>query len=193
MITPAQIQRILSIRQPSLLQSENPAKAAVALILRFGTSGLEVLFIERAHHDGDPWSGNLGFPGGRLESFDAGPREAAIRETMEEIGLDLRTALHLGRMDDIATASIPVQVSCFVYLLNDSPRLRPNHEVRSTYWIPLKDISNPNRRMEAIVHFGGRKLVRPAIDVLGPGEIVLWGLTYRLILQFIELVEGSNA
>ncbi|MFL5552493.1 MAG: NUDIX domain-containing protein, partial [Gemmatimonadaceae bacterium] len=57
-------------------------KAAVALIFRVGEEGsVELLFIKRAEYPGDPWSGQIAFPGGREESGDGSLAETAIRET----------------------------------------------------------------------------------------------------------------
>ena len=61
------------------------ARASVALIYRRTAGGkTELLFIRRAHRAGDPWSGHMAFPGGRLQPEDPTPRAAAERETLEE-------------------------------------------------------------------------------------------------------------
>ena len=64
-----------------------PARAAVAMVLRPAAGGAsEVLLIERAEKPGDPWSGHMAFPGGRLDPSDPDPRFTAERETFEEVG-----------------------------------------------------------------------------------------------------------
>ena len=50
---------------------------------------LELLFMKRSSRGGDPWSGNVSFPGGKAEPEDASPCATAVRETMEEVGLDI--------------------------------------------------------------------------------------------------------
>ena len=71
-------------------------EAAVAAILRPGDH-TEALFILRASREGDPWSGQMAFPGGHKDPEDISIRHTAERETWEEIGLDLsRHARHLG-------------------------------------------------------------------------------------------------
>ena len=67
--------------------------AAVAAVLRFGEKGPEVLFIERAVKEGDPWSGQMAFPGGRTELKDKSSLDTARRETLEEIGFDLNQTM----------------------------------------------------------------------------------------------------
>jgi 8-oxo-dGTP pyrophosphatase MutT (NUDIX family) len=186
--TLADIARILAHHPPALLDLPGHIRAAVALILREGTRGLEVLFIERAPRAGDPWSGDLGFPGGKEEEADSDPRQSAERETREEIGLDLQDGSYLGRLSDIAGAHLPVQVSCFVYGVGDSPPFVLNEEVRDLFWIALADLCAPARHVSAPVRFGGEISERPAIRLPQPGKPVLWGITYRLVMQFLQLL-----
>uniref|UniRef100_A0A831UCR4 CoA pyrophosphatase n=1 Tax=Geobacter metallireducens TaxID=28232 RepID=A0A831UCR4_GEOME len=182
---------ILAASPPACICAPGLTPAAVALILREGDRGLEVLFIERASHDGDPWSGDLGFPGGKVEPGDAGPREAAERETGEELGLDLAAARYLGRLADIAGAHLPVRISCFVYGLSGNPNLTPGSEVRDFFWVPLEDLRDPGRHTAATVRFGGETFRRPAIVLPVEGKPVLWGITYRLVMQFLAIAGGD--
>lgn len=185
MVALSDIPHTLAGRRPKLLPSESGTRAAVALILRQTPSGPEILFIERARHDEDPWSGDLGFPGGKIEANDRGPRAAAERESREEVGLDLEGAQYLGRLDDIAGAHLPVVVSSFVYQFDQAGPAKLSTEVRKAFWFPLAQLIDPVRHIEASVDFRGRKLIRPAIRLLGPGRTVLWGITYRLVIQFL--------
>jgi 8-oxo-dGTP pyrophosphatase MutT (NUDIX family) len=190
--TLADIAGILAHHPPALLDLPDYTRAAVALILHAGTRGLEVLFMERAPRAGDPWSGDLGFPGGKVEEADRDPRQSAERETREEIGLDLRDGRYLGRLSDIAGAHLPVQVSCFVYGVGDPPPFELNEEVRDLFWVALADLRAPARHVAAPVRFGGEIIERPAIRLPQPGKPVLWGITYRLVMQFLELLGSSK-
>ena len=154
-----------------------------------GTQGrLEVLFIERARHAGDPWSGDLGFPGGKVETHDADPRFAAERETLEEIGFDLHKTRFLGCLTEITGASMPVRVTCFVYGTSGGAELHLNDEVQDAFWVPLADLLDPERRADVPVHSRGETLPRPAIRLAQPEKPVLWGLTYRLVSEFLTLM-----
>lgn len=188
MISLADIQQKLATRQPSLLSTDSLRHAAVALILRDGESGPEVLIIERARHEKDPWSGDLGFPGGKVEADDGDPQLAAQRETLEEIGIDLQEARFCGRLDDIAGAHLPVAISCFVYATERDRPFELSNEIADTFWVPLRTLGDPDRHRQMTVHFRGERLVRPAIDLRGHHGTVLWGITYRLICQFLQLL-----
>lgn len=164
--------------------------AAVALILRENSCGLELLFIERARHPHDPWSGNIGLPGGRMDARDADLRQTAERETMEEVGIDLRDASYLGRLSDVVGANLPVRVACFVYGLTGQVELELSHEVHDAFWFDLHELGESHRHVAATVHFEDRPVEAPAI-LLHQHRPVLWGITYRLVSQFRQIVEAG--
>jgi len=184
---------MLSAHKPLSLPRDFRTHAAVALILRTSAAGQEVLFIERALYDGDPWSGNIGFPGGKVEAYDLHERLAAERETLEEIGLDLKNTRFLGRLADVTGSQLPVRVSCFVYGLTQPASIEPGAEVQTAFWVSLRQLCDPARHINTSVPFHGTTLVRLAIRVLDPGRAVLWGLTYRLVLQFLQLLGLSGS
>jgi 8-oxo-dGTP pyrophosphatase MutT (NUDIX family) len=187
----AQLERHRQLETPAVFEAKT--RAAVAMILRQGKSGLELLFIQRALYENDPWSGNIAFPGGKVQTNE-GPRQAAERETDEEIGLDLSGARYLGQMPVVRGSHLPVQVSCFVYWLNGSrPQLELNGEVQDTYWADLDELDDPERRLIAPVRFGGEEFEVPAIRLPWPGSPVLWGLTYRLVIHFLEMHRDNGS
>ncbi len=189
----AQLERHRQAENHATVAGETATRAAVAMILRQGGNGLELLFIQRALYENDPWSGNIAFPGGKVQA-DEEPRQAAERETAEEIGLDLSGARYLGQMPVVRGSHLPVQVSCFVYWLNGSrPRLTLNGEVQDIYWADLDELDDPRRRLIAPVRFGGEAFDVPAIRLPWPGSPVLWGLTYRLATHFLDMHRVSQA
>lgn len=167
-------------------------RAAVAMILRTGPpeAGAEarpqVLLIERARFAGDPWSGHMAFPGGRVEHDDEDERAAAERETLEEVGVSLWGAERLGRLDDLrgrhAGREIPMVISAWVYHVTRPPPLAPNYEVETAFWFPLEDLLDPRRRD----HYAMRCVRFPGIRVGEPGRHVIWGLTYRFLEDFFQ-------
>jgi 8-oxo-dGTP pyrophosphatase MutT (NUDIX family) len=177
----------LSVYSPLVREPGQRGHAAVAMLIKEGTPSPEVLFIIRAEHDRDPWSGNIGFPGGRLNETNESPQQAAIRETFEELSVDLRPARYLGRLDDLFGASMPVLVSCFVYHVTEPLTLNPNHEVASTFWTPLATLLDSERHQKRSFYFHGRKQRLPVVELLEPQQPLLWGITYRLIRSFFDV------
>lgn len=166
---------------------EGAFPASVALVVRPGASGLELLVIRRAEVVGDPWSGHMAFPGGRRSPRDADRRATAVRETREEVGVDLDAhGTPLGRLDDVEPLSgaPSVVVSAFVFAVPRGTETRPNHEVDAALWIPLRELTAPGAATEYLHTLtGGRSLRFPA---LAYREHVIWGLTHRILAQFLE-------
>ena len=163
-------------------------QAAVAMLLTMPDTGPEVLFIRRAEYEGDPWSGDVAFPGGGIEAEDADAQAAAVREVWEEIGLKLKAEDYLGQLDDLSGAFLPIHISCFVYLLPNKPEVKLNGEVVATFWMPLAELLNPQRRRKASFDYRGKPLTHPIIDLDGYCERFLWGITYRLFENFFDLL-----
>ena len=178
--------RLAAGRAPDPGFCPHTTRAAVALVLRPGPGGPEMLFIERARKEGDPWSGHLAFPGGRIEPSDPDARAAAERETLEEVGLDLRGARFAGEVGAVCGDRLPVTVQCFAYAVGGGEPLRPNHEVAHAFWVPLGVFLDPRRHLTLRFRFSGTDEQEPAVRLAEPHRPVLWGITYRLVRQFFS-------
>lgn len=185
------ITRTLAAHAPETLPGAGRRRAAVAMILRARDAGAEVLFIERARHEGDPWSGHMAFPGGRLDPGDAHPRAAAERETYEEVGIALQEAQHIGRLTDL-TGRGPVKqqglvISGHVYLLErEVPLVIDRLEVAQAFWFPLRALHESERQVPYTAP--GVTMRFPGILVGEPGRHVVWGLTYAFLEDFFGIV-----
>ncbi len=170
-----------------------PSLASVALLVRPERSGLEVLLIRRALAEGDPWSGHMALPGGRRSPRDGDGRDTAARETREEVGIDPREdGRALGRLDDVQPSSgAPrIVVSPYVFAVPPGTATEPNHEVDIAVWIPLWRLEEPGAATQYLHALaGGEELRFPAI---GYREHVIWGLTYRILSQFIEIARAAG-
>src|ERR1051325_11730487 len=97
-----QLRARLTFTPESQLLGATWQHAAVALILRSNAGAAELLMIKRAIRESDHWSGHLALPGGRWQSNDSDLLATAIRETGEEIGMDLSDGGEvLGELDTL--------------------------------------------------------------------------------------------
>jgi 8-oxo-dGTP pyrophosphatase MutT (NUDIX family) len=179
-----EIRAAIAAHAPRELEARR--RAAVAVVLHDAPSGPAMLFIERAHRLGDPWSGQMAFPGGRVDPGDPSPRAAAERETLEEVGLALAGAELLGRLDDLDAGIrlvAPLVLSSFVYRVATPPPLTVNHEVREALWVPVRTLLDPGARTT----YRWGLACFPAICVGEPDRHVVWGLTYQLLERLFEV------
>ncbi|MCH2169344.1 CoA pyrophosphatase [Myxococcota bacterium] len=192
-LTISTFRECLNGREPRVLPVEGKRLAAVAIVLRVRGGRPEVLFIERAQKEGDPWSGHMAFPGGRVEPGDSDSRRAAERETLEEVGVDLAGAEWLGRIDDMEghhAADSRMLVSAFVFHLADAGEPSPNHEVREAFWFPVESLLEPERHVVYSMERLGTWRY-PAIVVGHPQRHRVWGLTYKFLEVLLEAVGSA--
>ena len=185
------VQAGLAAHRPQLVGPTDKTRAAVAVVIGPAAGRWQLLFIERAHHPDDPWSGHIAFPGGRIEAGDLSPQAAAERETLEEVGLDLAGAQYWGRLDDLTGHMLPVVVAAFVYRLPGPVELVPNGEVGTTFWVAAEQLRDPGNQTQYWFCRKGRNQVFPALDLLGPERPLLWGLTFCFVRQLVGWMEAS--
>lgn len=165
-------------------------KAAVALIFRAGEDGSpELLFIKRAEYPGDPWSGQIAFPGGREESGDSSLQETATRETREETGIDLaREGMVIGVLDDLRprTVRLPaVVVRPYVAVVQRAEPLDLSAEVALAFWIPFGALAHKESWHEDTVSARG---VQINARLFRHEDHVIWGMTERILAQLLEQI-----
>jgi 8-oxo-dGTP pyrophosphatase MutT (NUDIX family) len=188
---------LLRERLPAYVAREAAAarRAAVAAVVRpSAANGDELLFIRRAEHPLDPWSGHMALPGGMVDPGDADALAAARRETREELGLDLdRAGRLLGRLSDVAPRTLhrSLAISPFVFELElaEVP-LVANEEVQEALWIPLAFLADAANRSVFLWTGGGVPLPFPCYR--WGEERVIWGLTLRIVDELLAVLAGPT-
>jgi len=163
--------------------------AAVAIVLRPGPHR-DVLFMVRAPGDGDPWSGQVSFPGGHHESTDKDLLTTAIRETHEEVGLRLDHIAHpIGRLPDLQASArgrvIPLTVTPFVFVQKSAGELDLGPEASHAFRIPLQPLLHGELNSEKIIR-------TPKITKRYPAwqyeDWIVWGMTCRIMQGLLDRV-----
>lgn len=168
-------------------------RSAVAMIVREHEGESQVLMIKRADREGDPWSGHMAFPGGRMDTDDAHGRATAVRETQEEIGVDLELAGHcIGRLSDIVSrphsGRRPMVITPYVFAVKTLPPVRINHEVAEVLWVPLAFLQNPDNRERMQWKRGALSLNLPCYFYQ---ERRIWGLSLVMLDEMLGLLANS--
>ena len=164
--------------------------AAVAALIRIADDdSAELLFIKRAVLERDPWSGHVAFPGGRYDVGDESLAETAMRETREELSMDIALdGKIIGRLDDLAPRSAalpPIIVRPFVAVVPATlPFIVNTREVSAAFWVPISQLCSADAQIEY-------QLTRDGVDArfpaYGVGPHVVWGLTERIVSQLLPL------
>ena len=181
----------LATRPPILAPDDGaPRRAAVAIVLRrTADDGVELLLIKRSEREDDPWSGHVALPGGRFDQTDATLQDTAIRETLEETGIDLaRDGIVLGMLDELRprTPTLPsIIVTPFVAIVRPDVRIETSDEVASAFWVALAALEDPSLTVESEVSARGATWRVPSY-LLG-GHIV-WGMTERILRNLHSLL-----
>jgi 8-oxo-dGTP pyrophosphatase MutT (NUDIX family) len=183
------IRKCVAEYQPTLVErTPEHAAAAVGIVIHEAVRGRpELLFIERAVREGDPWSGQMAFPGGRWSASDRHLSETAARETHEEVGL--RVPAPLGRLDDFEgrrqERPQPILVAPFVFEIQERPPLVLSEEVASTVWVPLERILSPD---SAVLYSFRREAYGGTFPAVQYDRYTIWGMTYRILGSFVAVL-----
>ncbi len=185
-------QRLVGYSAQRLVGGDN-RHAAIAMVLRQADPhDVELLLIERARRSGDPWSGQMAFPGGMVTPSDCDARAAAERETHEEIGLTLAGHDYLGRIDDMQGRHhghpSGIVVSAYVYGATSGFAPQLNHEVSDVLWVPLTVFSEHARTVE-VRHPAAPDACFPGIRVSDNSNQIVWGLTRRFLETFFRVLD----
>ena len=147
-----------------------------------------LLIMRRAERAGDPWSGQVSFPGGRVQPDDADTRAAALRELSEETGLRPDASfMPVGRLSDLLTREHgrhrPMVVTPYVYRVPRALAVAPSEETARLWWEPLATLVDPERQRSQVWRVAGLPLPFPAIEV---GGARLWGLSLMMVKELVR-------
>ncbi|OGD53988.1 hypothetical protein A3K81_00560 [Candidatus Bathyarchaeota archaeon RBG_13_60_20] len=162
------------------LSPDESAHAAVAILVRPTTDDLEFFLVKRAEALGDPWSGDMAFPGGKKTPGDRSLMDTVAREVREETGIDLDASRAVGFMEPLfSNMRKTLCVQPIIYRLDETPEVFLNDELTNYLWAPLTALRSS--RTQATVKGWKEPVFRVG------GEVV-WGLTYRMLEKILEML-----
>jgi 8-oxo-dGTP pyrophosphatase MutT (NUDIX family) len=190
--------KVLNAFRPAKVSDRrDQARAGVAAILRQeeGKNGLRILLIRRAERWGDPWSGHMAFPGGRMENADKNVFATTLREAEEEIGIHLdQDAVCIGRLSDLPAMThdrrSPMVLTPFVFRLENEPVWRLSSEVVEKVWVPFSFFMNQENRKEMDWSSAAGTQILPCYDYQNR---IIWGLTLSMLDELMDLSRGAGS
>ncbi len=176
------LRQALSTENRSSANDQVEATVGVLLLDESGP-GPETLLIQRTQRHDDPWSGQVGFPGGRVKKTDVSTRAALHREVLEEVGIDLSQ-----NGEEIGPLSLghpmrrtEMRVQPWVYGLKQRPSVKVGPEVTEAFWVSLLRL--PSETTMAQVEVRGEERTVESFFVEGR---VVWGYTYRVLAELLR-------
>jgi len=159
------------------------AWAAVAILLREEGDDYETLLVRRAEVPGDPWSGDMAFPGGKKAQYDRTLQDTVIREVREETGIDLDSLTYIGGLPVMFSSLRPGKdVLPIVYLYEGRPEIKLNSELVAYRWVHLNEL-RASRCTAKVKGWEG--------EVFKLGDDVVWGLTYKMLNKLLEMLDEA--
>ncbi|MDZ4257423.1 MAG: CoA pyrophosphatase [Gemmatimonadales bacterium] len=167
-------------------QVDDPGRPQAGVAVLLAPDPVRLLLIRRAERVGDPWSGQLALPGGRHEVGDADLLATALRETHEEVGLEVSRAAHRATLDDLAPVIPvlpPILVRPFVFEVDDLTIPQVSNEVAAVGWVELDRLIVPDSYRSTTIEVRGapREVQGYHLD-----EGLLWGMTERILDPLIS-------
>jgi 8-oxo-dGTP pyrophosphatase MutT (NUDIX family) len=190
----ATIRLRLRDHQPHKEGGSPVARASVAIVLAESAGDVDLLLIHRAVRDDDPWSGHMAFPGGRRHPDDADVVHTAVRETFEEVGIDLAAGgIVLSHLDELRAVArhrpLDLVITPVVFALAHKVDPKPNpREVAGAIWVPLSFFYKPEATGVYRRTLDGMENQYPCYEYRG---YQIWGLTYRILEGFLGLLPAA--
>ncbi len=162
---------------------DRPLQSAAVLIAAVERRGEPSFILTQRTENLRSHSGQVAFPGGRIDAEDPTPEAAALRETHEEIGLSPDAFEVIGRMPDYASGS-GYRIAPVLAIADPAADMQINpDEVADAFEVPLNFLMNPsNHRTESRIWQGKER----HFWVMPYGERYIWGVTAGIIRTLYE-------
>jgi 8-oxo-dGTP pyrophosphatase MutT (NUDIX family) len=126
---------VKSLSSEITVHASTSGRLAAVMIIIFGKESM-VLMTERSksmnHH-----AGEISFPGGTWEKKDGDLLGTAIRETKEELGIEISKSVVIGNLQPVTTLNSGFTILPYLAILDDLPQVLSNSEIASILRIPL--------------------------------------------------------
>ena len=169
----------------------NKSNAAAVLMPLFERDGeLHVVYIRRSDHVASH-RGQVAFPGGRVEPVDVTLLDAALREAHEEVGIDPASVDVVGGLPTMHTTTSGIIVAPFVGVIPSDAPLKPDpSEVAEIFDVPLSALRDMKFRGDYEFNPDGRPRGSKFPAILYGGQVI-WGLTLRITINLLEILDGK--
>ncbi len=181
----AKLAEVLAKRQGPMPSDSKKNRGAVAILIKEESDDLWLLMIRRRENPKDPWSGQMGFPGGRADLRDRTLFDTVARETTEEVGINVRSHKFLGCLRNVQPKNVPMIVSPFVFLAVDKVNPVTSSEAVETLWVPLSFLLDPKNVSSFTLAVRHREV---AMGRYKYSNRIIWGMSFRIIQEVLKML-----
>jgi len=169
---------------------EKSKKAGVLILLYQKNRELFISFIQRTEYNG-PHSGQISFPGGKIEKSDRNIIETALRESNEEIGINPELVEIIGQLTPLHIPVSNFLVYPIVGIYKEKPdfKIDPN-EVKSIIEVKISDLLDPKNCTSKEFRYGDLSFNAP---IYNPDNLTIWGATAMMLSEFLEILIENKA
>jgi len=161
-----------------------PMQGGVALLLYPDQGAWYMPLMKRSVYSG-VHSGQISLPGGKMENSDGNLIETALRETKEEIGVNVPKSEVVGSLSEIYITASHFNILPVVAVLGSKPDfIADEREVQEVITASLDDLLLSETSKEKDIHVRGYDIVAPYFDI---SNEVVWGATAMIINEFITI------
>jgi len=170
-------------------QKKNPKQAGVMLLLFPSSGRLSTVFVKRTVYTG-AHSGQISFPGGTYSSKDSSLLQTAVRETQEELGIELTNMVKLGALTPLFISVSNFMVYPYVGFINETPvfKVQPS-EVQYAFIEGLSTFQDKKIRNCFELKRENYSLTAPCYFV---HKEKIWGATAMILSEFLEILQRSG-
>lgn len=168
-----------------ITSQQNPKAGSVLILIYPKQNDIYIALMKRPEYDG-VHSGQISFPGGKMEEGDKDLIFTAVRESEEEVGIRGQDVSIIGQLTEHFVVASNFKVLPVVGYLNYQPHFKPdNHEVEEVVEVSLNHLlDRKNRKEKTLIVRHKYELIAPYFDVFGH---VVWGATAMILSEFLEL------
>lgn len=156
------------------------------LLLLFPEKSLHLCLIKRSDYIG-PHGGQVSFPGGKFETGDSSLIHTALRESSEEVGLEIHKVEILGTLTPLFIPPSSFNVLPVVGYYEREPEFKINpREVNYVFTPELSDFLKPQVIKKKVINVREEKIIAPYYAINGEE---VWGATAMILSEFLEIVK----
>jgi len=172
------------------IQANKPKTAAVlALFYPNQKNNVSILLTKRAIYNGTH-SGQISFPGGKVEISDLNLKETALRETFEEVGVLKKEIQVIREITEVYIPPSNFSVTPFIGILNYKPVLKLNSEVAKIIEVPFSDLLDDNNI--ASISITNSYMKETSVPCFNFDGSIIWGATAMMLSEIKELLKNMK-